>query len=118
MARRLVGSPVSVPTVAPAEEPDVTDTGLRAVAQRAITNYLAGERTNLLADLARTLNAAELPVLLDLTEACRSARPPSVRCAGTPGSSKTMLLQYRSPPFRAPGRRHRPKRGSPLDRLT
>lgn len=47
----LVGPPVSDPAVAPAEEPDVTDDGLRAVAQRAITNYLAGERTNLLADL-------------------------------------------------------------------
>src|SRR4051794_3817420 len=47
----LVGPPVSDPGVAPAEEPDVTDDGLRAVAQRAITNYLTGERTNLLADL-------------------------------------------------------------------
>jgi hypothetical protein len=44
--------------------------------------------------IARTLSAAELPVLFDLTEACRSARPPSVLCAGTPGSGKTMLLQY------------------------
>jgi len=47
----LVGPPVSDPGVAPAEEPDVSDDGLRAVAQRAVTNYLAGERTNLLADL-------------------------------------------------------------------
>jgi len=47
----LVGPPVSDPAVAPAEEPDVTDGGLRSVVQRAITNYLAGERTNLLADL-------------------------------------------------------------------
>jgi hypothetical protein len=47
----LVGPPVSDPAVSPAEEPDVTDDALRAVAQRAITNYLAGERTNLLADL-------------------------------------------------------------------
>jgi hypothetical protein len=47
----LVGPPVSDPSVAPAEEPDVTDDGLGAVAQRAITNYLGGERTNLLADL-------------------------------------------------------------------
>src|SRR3954454_7392554 len=31
----LVGPPVSDPSVAPAEEPDVTDDGLRAVAQRA-----------------------------------------------------------------------------------
>ena len=44
--------------------------------------------------IAKTLSAAELPVLFDLTEACRSARPPSVLCAGTPGSGKTMLLQY------------------------
>ena len=41
-----------------------------------------------------TLSAAELPVLFDLTEACRSARPPSLLCAGTPGSGKTMLLQF------------------------
>jgi hypothetical protein len=47
----LVGPPVSDPAVAPVEEPDVTDGALRAVAERAITNYLAGERTNLLADL-------------------------------------------------------------------
>jgi hypothetical protein len=44
--------------------------------------------------IAKTLSAAELPVLFDLTEACRSSRPPSVLCAGTPGSGKTMLLQY------------------------
>jgi hypothetical protein len=47
----LVGPPVSDPGAAPAEERDVTDGGLRAVAQRAVTNYLAGERTDLLADL-------------------------------------------------------------------
>jgi Conjugative transposon protein TcpC len=47
----LVGPPVSDPGAAPAEERDVSDSGLRAVAQRAVTNYLAGERTDLLADL-------------------------------------------------------------------
>ena len=47
----LVGPPVSDPGAAPAEERNVSDSGLRAVAQRAVTNYLAGERTNLLADL-------------------------------------------------------------------
>jgi hypothetical protein len=47
----LVGPPVSDPSAAPAEERDVSDGALRAVAQRAVTNYLAGERTNLLADL-------------------------------------------------------------------
>src|SRR3954470_15730691 len=47
----LVGPPVSDRAVAPAEEPDVTDGGLRAVAQRGINKYLGGERTNLFADL-------------------------------------------------------------------
>ena len=47
----LVGPPVSDPGAAPAEERDVSDGALRAVAQRAVTNYLAGQRTNLLADL-------------------------------------------------------------------
>lgn len=47
----LVGPPVSDPDAATVEERDVTDDALRAVAERAVTNYLAGERTNLLADL-------------------------------------------------------------------
>jgi len=47
----LVGPPISDPGAAPAEERDVADGALRAVAQRAVTNYLAGQRTNLLADL-------------------------------------------------------------------
>jgi hypothetical protein len=47
----LVGPPVSDPGAAPAEERDVSDGALRAVAQRAVTNYLAGQRSNLLADL-------------------------------------------------------------------
>jgi hypothetical protein len=47
----LVGPPVSDPGAAPAEERDVSDGALRAVAQRAVTNYLAGQRTNLLAAL-------------------------------------------------------------------
>ena len=49
--RRWSGRPSATPERRPAEERDVTDGGLRAVAQRAVTNYLAGERTNLLADL-------------------------------------------------------------------
>ena len=47
----LVGPPISDPGAAPAEERDVSDGALRAVAERAVTNYLAGQRTNLLADL-------------------------------------------------------------------
>ncbi len=47
----LVGPPVSDPGAAPVEERDVSDGALRAVAERAVTNYLAGQRANLLADL-------------------------------------------------------------------
>lgn len=43
--------------------------------------------------IARTLSASAQPVLLDLTEAARASRPPSILCAGTPGGGKTMLLQ-------------------------
>lgn len=48
----LVGAP-AVNTAASARiEPEVEDTGLDAVARRAITNYLAGELVDLRADLA------------------------------------------------------------------
>lgn len=40
-----------------------------------------------------TLSGSRLPVLFDLTEASRTARPPSILCAGTLGSGKTMLLE-------------------------
>ena len=40
-----------------------------------------------------TLSGSQRPVLFDLTEASRTSRPPSVLCAGTLGSGKTMLLQ-------------------------
>jgi len=48
----LVGAP-AVNTAASARvEPEIEDTGLEAVARRAITNYLAGELIDLRADLA------------------------------------------------------------------
>jgi AAA domain-containing protein len=40
-----------------------------------------------------TLSGSRAPVLFDLTEASRTSRPPTVLCAGTLGSGKTMLLQ-------------------------
>lgn len=43
--------------------------------------------------IGRTLSATGQPVLLDLSEAARASRPPSILCAGTPGGGKTMLLQ-------------------------
>lgn len=47
----LVGPPPTARDERPAEEDDVADTALIAVAQRAVRNYLAGERQNLAADL-------------------------------------------------------------------
>jgi conjugative transposon protein TcpC len=47
----LVGPPVSDPAAPAPEERQVADGALRAVTQRALTNYLAGQRSNLLADL-------------------------------------------------------------------
>lgn len=43
--------------------------------------------------IGHTLSGAARPVLFDLSEASRASRPPSVLCAGTLGSGKTMLLQ-------------------------
>jgi hypothetical protein len=43
--------------------------------------------------LGHTLSGSRAPVLLDLTEASRTSRPPSVLLAGTLGSGKTMALQ-------------------------
>jgi hypothetical protein len=62
----LVGPPVSDPGAAPAEERDVSDGALRAVAERAVSNYLAGERTNLLADLDRAAVVSLPPTVLDV----------------------------------------------------
>jgi AAA domain-containing protein len=43
--------------------------------------------------IGHSLAGSRAPVLFDLTEASRTSRPPSVLCAGTLGSGKTMLLQ-------------------------
>ncbi len=48
----LVGGPPADLSPAPPSEPEVEDGRLRAVAERVVTNYLAGERQNLAADLA------------------------------------------------------------------
>jgi hypothetical protein len=62
----LVGPPVSDPGAAPVEERDVSDGALRAVAERAVTNYLAGQRTNLLADLDPAAVVSLPAALLDV----------------------------------------------------
>jgi Conjugative transposon protein TcpC len=48
----LVGPPATSSRADVAEEEEVADAGLRAVATRAVANYLAGEKRNLLADLS------------------------------------------------------------------
>jgi hypothetical protein len=48
----LVGPPAHDMAIAPASEDQVDDSGLRAVCERAVRNYLAGERRDLAADLA------------------------------------------------------------------
>lgn len=48
----LVGAPASDPDISAPSEQDVDDPELRAVSERAVRNYLAGQRRNLVADLA------------------------------------------------------------------
>jgi hypothetical protein len=48
----LVGAPATNPDISPPAEQDVDDPELRAVTERAVRNYLAGQRRNLAADLA------------------------------------------------------------------
>ena len=47
----LVGATASDDAADPSDEEDVEDAGLRAVTERAVANYLAGERRDLAADL-------------------------------------------------------------------
>ena len=47
----LVGATATDASAEPAEEEDVEDGELRAVCERAVANYLAGERRDLAADL-------------------------------------------------------------------
>jgi hypothetical protein len=57
----IVGPPVSDPAQKIGEEDEVEDGALRAVAERAVTNYVEGERENLRADLDRAA-VVSLPV--------------------------------------------------------
>jgi hypothetical protein len=43
--------------------------------------------------IGHTASGSRQPVLLDLTDAPRSSRPPAVLCAGAPGSGKTVAAQ-------------------------
>ena len=95
----LVGPPVSDPGAATDQERDVTDEGLRTVAERAVTNYLAGERTNLLADLDRgavvSLPTARLDVrsVRAITKAARDRVAIEVSTADTTGVGWTLRYE-------------------------
>lgn len=47
----MVGPPASDPTASLPVQPEITDSSLQTVVARAVTNYLAGNQANLLADL-------------------------------------------------------------------
>lgn len=44
--------------------------------------------------IGHTLSGSRQPVQLDLAEACQSNRPPTCLAVGTPGSGKTVFLQF------------------------
>ncbi len=67
----LIGPPVSDPGAPAPEERQVSDDALRTVAQRALTNYLAGQRSNLLADLDPTA-IVSLPTAIRHVSSVRS----------------------------------------------
>ena len=97
----LVGPPVSDPGAAPAVESDISDSALRAVAERAVTNYLAGQRANLLADLdpaaVVSLPPARLAVrsVRSITKAARDRVAVEVSAADEAGVLWTLRYELR-----------------------
>jgi hypothetical protein len=95
----LIGPPISDPGAAPTEERDVGDGALRAVAERAITNYLAGQRTNLLADLdpaaVVSLPSAFLDVrsVRSITKAGRDRVAVEITAADDAGIQRTLRYE-------------------------
>ena len=97
--RRWLGRPSVIPGAPPAEERDVSDGGLRAVAQRAVTNYLAGQRTNLLADLDPAAVVSLPTAMLDvrsvrsITKAARDRVAVEVAAADDSGIQWTLRYE-------------------------
>lgn len=97
-APALVGAPPSARGWRAADGPEVADPALERVARRALTNYLAGDRANLLADLAPgaivSLPAARIrgPRLGALTWSDRAAGWAALSVsAGIPGGARADL---------------------------
>jgi hypothetical protein len=64
----LVGAPPMATHAAASDEPEVENSGLRSVARRAVTNYLAREDANLRADLDRSAVVALPPRAFELRD--------------------------------------------------
>jgi hypothetical protein len=84
----LVGPPAASTTAEEAQGDDVEDAALRTVAERAVRNYLAGDKRDLLADLAPEAVVSLPPQRLEL----RAVR--EVTWA-TPGRTAAVLVEAR-----------------------
>jgi hypothetical protein len=107
-APALVGPPLTATTNTGAVERDVEDTQLRAVCERVVRNYLAGDRQDLRADLAPgarvSLPALSLRVrgVQDVTWASPSRVAVTVDAAGPGGA--LAALRYELAVSRSGGR--------------
>ena len=95
----LVGPPPLARDLRAPDEDDVEDPALRAVAERAVRNYLAGRRDDLLADLAPGAVASlpERPLRLRSTDAITWARRPglvAVEVEAADPSGQRLTLRY------------------------
>jgi hypothetical protein len=94
----LVGAPsVRADAVAPAEL-EVDDAGLRQVVERVVRHYLAGDRVDLAADLARgaALTMPPTPTrLVDVASTTWAARPNRVAAAVTAAGPSSVRLDLR-----------------------
>jgi hypothetical protein len=64
----LVGPPASDPNASPPQLEEITDPSLQTVTSRAVTNYLAGNQRDLLADLTPTALVSLPPEHLTVTD--------------------------------------------------
>ena len=95
----LVGPPPLARDLRSPDEDDVEDPALRAVAERAVRNYLAGRRDDLLADLApgAVVSLPERPLRLRATDAITWARPRrlvAVAVEATDRTGQRLTLRY------------------------
>jgi hypothetical protein len=96
----IVGAPPTDTAVVAVDGTAVDDNGLRTVVQRALTNYLAGSRTNLIADLTSSavVSLPDKPLQVrsttNLTWA-QNGRTVNAQVTATDDHGTTWMLQYR-----------------------